>query len=1742
MIGLNDEYMQSSNDILSIYSNKSNTYIFTTKYSIHPYLYIIKTENDVDDIKKYENNSKHQIDQDNIPSSSFEDKLLGGSSSVSEVSMSDDLISELSSDEDDIIKKKKKESLKLENKEKNIKLKKKKYESSSNSSNFSDDSDEEIISKNKSNKKNKIKEISGYSELPKKKKYIDLHEKKMKKNIYTDDSDNTTVNGFEIPKRRGRPRKKKIDNDKTNNKYHQTYSSYTSDDDDMSSIQLTNSSHKKQNKNISGIHQLATVNRYNKKQNQEKKLFLGDDKKRKYILLSQINIPDRSGQTPIFKHAIKGNIKACKALINAGADLNIKDYAGYTPLHDACLHGRYEIVKLMIRFGADINACAENLDTPLHDAAENCHIDVVEYLLANGAILNAKNNKDLTPIEAVSNISDKKDVRDVLLKWEKMLKKIEEVDDTGQTVLHHSAANGNLEQLQEYLKYGANVNTKDYAGWTPIHEACLSGHYKCAEELLLHGADFNIPGPDGDYPLHEASCNGHEKIIELLLSFGANPDQINEKTQKTPKTLARNSECLKILNEDSSKFKPFRKAKYAITYIAPFDNSGHIDYNHSASQRPKPDHNVMYSASSDTSHTITTYQRGSRTWTNVSGGNRIPESTNSVSIDGGNHFSSSREERKFQAIMHQFNEIDKKEKKRKHISEHREAGRVKKKSKTLSNENKEKVEKIEKVMNKEENQVEKVYKSNLKHKELDSDKEESTKIIKKKKEKLKHDDNSIIKKEIDKIKLNDPSKTKDKEKLKQEKHKILKNKHIPSNQDKLSSTDEKGKKSSIKEKIKDNKNNNKNKNDNSKNNKNESNSIKNHHSIGNYNNKIDEERNTDVNETTNPTYSEEPIVDNDDVLLSSDLGLMYTRQRSTRRNINYDLTSETSTPQLSPTAQHSIGDYDMSWAEDMSFLKSIKEDETDGDWLDSSKRSGATSSRRKKRPIKTNDIDEKTKLHENPGIKKIKSDKSSSKGENQVKRRRLISGSEASSQHRHQIKNENEDQESLSSTNSSSKIHKLLIKKDKEKIKEKIKEREREIEREREKKKEDENEKDKEINTEIEKEKGIEKETNSIKSNITKKKTKKWNFLGISGYQRVNNDDDDDDNSNENNENESKDNIKIEKETISEATNDNTVKIKNEESNLIKSDSIKKEDDTKQIKIDNPLVDIKIEPVNDNNKNVEIKATIIPINDEVTKSKYKTYLPEDNYINSIKPEIEEPPQKKTRAQIKQENKEKRISELKKQSQSQLKSASFDENTESKINLNKKIVKNESSPYNYNNSKNLDLDEMLRTPSPKIEKNKSPPSSYNNSPSSISTPSVIPFLDIENMTSKLRAENMIERKFIKSIITNYRKCRCLPLYSFKLPARENISNILLASQDQRISPKEEDEKNNDIRYVTDIQIGLFLGYKSGRELLDKFPTLKRRVATLAEKERLENSPISELIVDCLLSANESNKWNKFEKQLKLTDLDIQFLKLDEVMSKVIKHKHFDQILQDEIDEITQKISKAAGERFKSLQNKYLESCITSNQSHSLNSSNKMMFLTINVNLLSFPSDMSSTNKINIQKYINHSPSSNNSVSNSESTNTPSSVKFNKNDTPYRNGFKKSFIKYQQQLSSLSINNNETSNDFKPHQSSYHRSNNKTIHHPPIQINKNNISNFSSNPATTNTSPEQSPSNASSYTKDYNNISHLQQQQQPNHTTTTNMKSSNEENTSSVNNFTHKLEKIHKALPLKAKFKLASKENI
>jgi len=93
----------------------------------------------------------------------------------------------------------------------------------------------------------------------------------------------------------------------------------------------------------------------------------------------------------LFKAAERGNIKAVKQQLAAGADVNAKDdkliYKEMTPLHFAVGKGHKEIVELLIAEGVDVNAKTNDGVTPLHFATTK---EIAELLIAKGADVNAK--------------------------------------------------------------------------------------------------------------------------------------------------------------------------------------------------------------------------------------------------------------------------------------------------------------------------------------------------------------------------------------------------------------------------------------------------------------------------------------------------------------------------------------------------------------------------------------------------------------------------------------------------------------------------------------------------------------------------------------------------------------------------------------------------------------------------------------------------------------------------------------------------------------------------------------------------------------------------------------------------------------------------------------------------------------------------------------------------------------------------------------------------------------------------------------------------------------------------------------------------------------------------------------------------------------------------------------------------------------------------------------------------------
>ena len=122
----------------------------------------------------------------------------------------------------------------------------------------------------------------------------------------------------------------------------------------------------------------------------------------------------------------------------------------------------------------------------------------------------------------------------------------------GGGVLMWATRYGRTETVEVLLKYGADVNYKNYFGWTALILAAGDGYTETAEVLLKYGADVNYKLNDGWTALMFAAENGYTETAEVLLKYGAN---VNAKNNygNTALMLAKNEEVRNLLRRYGAK-------------------------------------------------------------------------------------------------------------------------------------------------------------------------------------------------------------------------------------------------------------------------------------------------------------------------------------------------------------------------------------------------------------------------------------------------------------------------------------------------------------------------------------------------------------------------------------------------------------------------------------------------------------------------------------------------------------------------------------------------------------------------------------------------------------------------------------------------------------------------------------------------------------------------------------------------------------------------------------------------------------------------------------------------------------------------------------------------------------------------------------------------------------------------------------------------------------------------------------
>ncbi|OMJ08090.1 Ankyrin repeat protein nuc-2 [Smittium culicis] len=231
-----------------------------------------------------------------------------------------------------------------------------------------------------------------------------------------------------------------------------------------------------------------------------------------------------SGRSIIHEFAKYGMHSILETAIIAGADINSTDSYGRYPLFYAIQGGFYNAVSVLLQHGANPNV--SSLGTPsLSMAASLDYFDTFNLILSNP---NFKwNQADLASALFKSCERDSWKIPNSLLLYG--LDIISAVNTSGQTALHISCLNGNLNLTKWLLENGLSVSAVDkFSTWTSLFFAASYGFKEIVQLLIDHNSDPLAIDDQSHTPAFYAAYNGHIECAYLLSSLNSLPVQTTE--------------------------------------------------------------------------------------------------------------------------------------------------------------------------------------------------------------------------------------------------------------------------------------------------------------------------------------------------------------------------------------------------------------------------------------------------------------------------------------------------------------------------------------------------------------------------------------------------------------------------------------------------------------------------------------------------------------------------------------------------------------------------------------------------------------------------------------------------------------------------------------------------------------------------------------------------------------------------------------------------------------------------------------------------------------------------------------------------------------------------------------------------------------------------------------------------------------------------------------------------------------
>ena len=228
-----------------------------------------------------------------------------------------------------------------------------------------------------------------------------------------------------------------------------------------------------------------------------------------------IHATDNSGKNSLHYCAESGNYKLFQYFIDMGININQKTNNGKNCLILAAEKGYADLCKALVtKYSFDIHIVDFSGQSSLHSSAINGDYQLFQYFLSMGSDINQRTNSGKNCLLLAAEAGCIELSKTLVEKYDFDIYK---TDNSGKSVFHFTAENGNFELFQYFINMGSDINKKTNYGNSDLHFCARHGNQQLFRYLIDLGSNINQITKNGQNCLMLAAKRGYVDFCKTLI-------------------------------------------------------------------------------------------------------------------------------------------------------------------------------------------------------------------------------------------------------------------------------------------------------------------------------------------------------------------------------------------------------------------------------------------------------------------------------------------------------------------------------------------------------------------------------------------------------------------------------------------------------------------------------------------------------------------------------------------------------------------------------------------------------------------------------------------------------------------------------------------------------------------------------------------------------------------------------------------------------------------------------------------------------------------------------------------------------------------------------------------------------------------------------------------------------------------------------------------------------------------------